>query len=114
MAQMIWDGLYSIPMHSYLKGTTELEKEMANLDNGAYLVIGISHALAVFAAGFISSLVVGTSRMTTGMVAIITVFIYVVTFLFSMSFPVWFVVTNTVVTAVIGFMGVLAGSRNIN
>jgi len=110
MAQMIREGLYPQPTELYLAGDEAMSKWMNNLPNKAFIIIGISHGLAAFAAGLISSLVSGISRMTFGMIAISIIFISVMIYLFSYYFPAWFVIADTVGTAILGFSGVLIGS----
>ncbi len=107
---MIEDGLYPQPLSLAVSGTDALSTWYNNLPNQAFIIIAISHGLAAFASGLISSLVVGTSRMTSGMITITIVFVYVMIYLFTYFFPTWFVITDTVITAVSGFTGVLIGS----
>jgi hypothetical protein len=88
---------------------------MSNLPNTAFIIVAISHGLAAFISGLISSLVSGQSRMAIGVITISIIFIAVMVYLFTYNFPVWFVVTDTVVTALLGFMGVVVGSaRYVN
>ncbi len=110
MAQMIREGLYPQPSELYLTSNDAMSKWFNNLPDKAFIIIGISHGLAAFAAGLISSLVSGTSRMTYGMISISIIFIAVMIYLFSYYFPAWFVIADTIVTAILGFTGVLIGS----
>ena len=110
MAQMIREGLYPQPPELYYGSSEALTHWMNSLPDKAFIIIGISHGLAAFAAGLISSLVSGTSRMTFGMISLSIIFISVMIYLFSYYFPAWFVIADTVVTAILGFTGVLIGS----
>lgn len=110
MAQMIREGLYPVPLSLNFTDKDVVIAWMSQLPNNAFIIICISHGLAAFASGLISSLVAGQSRMTTGMITISVIFIAVMSYLFTYYFPVWFVITDTIVTAVLGFLGVLAGS----
>jgi hypothetical protein len=110
MAQMIREGLYPQPISLNFDDKESLIKWVPKLPSKAFIIIAISHGLASFAAGLISSLVAGSSRMTVGMIAISIIFIAVMIYLFTYYFPVWFVITDTVVTAVLGFVGVIIGS----
>lgn len=110
MAQMIREGLYPQPLEQYYGSSAGLTNWTIILPDKAFIIIAISHGLAAFAAGLISSLVSGTSRMTFGMISLSIIFIAVMIYLFSYYFPAWFVITDTVVTAILGFTGVLIGS----
>ncbi len=112
---MIREGLYPQPAELNFDNTLEVEKWLNSLPNKAFIIIAISHALAAFASGLISSLVSGISRMTFGMISMSIIFIAVMIYLFSYHFPAWFVITDTVVTAILGFIGVMIGSaRYVN
>jgi hypothetical protein len=110
MAQMIREGLYPQPITLDFDDKESIIKWMSGLPSKAFIIIAISHGLAAFAAGLISSLVTGQSRMTIGMITISVIFIPVMIYLFTYYFPVWFVITDTVVTAILGFTGVIIGS----
>ena len=110
MAQMIREGMYPQPVIPDDADADFLKRWMSQLPTKAFVVIAISHGLASFAAGLISSLTAGIYRMTFGMIAMMIVFIGVMIYLFSYNFPGWFVITDTIVTAIIGFSGVVIGS----
>ncbi len=115
MAQMLRDGLYPFPLDINHGDQTAISSWMSNLPNTAFIIVAISHGLAAFVSGLISSLVSGQSRMAIGVITISIIFIAVMVYLFTYNFPVWFVVTDTVVTALLGFMGVVVGSaRYVN
>ena len=115
MAQMLRDGLYPIPLDINHDDQIAISSWMSNLPNTAFIIVAISHGLAAFVSGLISSLVSGQSRMAIGVITISIIFIAVMVYLFTYNFPVWFVVTDTVVTALLGFMGVVMGSaRYVN
>ncbi|MBK8349962.1 MAG: hypothetical protein IPL08_21000 [Saprospiraceae bacterium] len=110
MAQMIREGLYPLPVGFDYTNRENLLQYMNNLPNQAYIIITVSHAIAAFAAGLISSLVSDYSRITTGIIAWSIVFIFVMVYLFTYEFPTWFVITDTLVTGVVGFLGAIIGS----
>jgi serine protease inhibitor len=83
---------------------------MSGLPAKFYVIVAISHAAGAFAAGLISSLVNESGRMAAGMTALTILFVLVMVFLFTYDFPVWFVITDTVATAILGFLGVVIGS----
>lgn len=115
MAQMISEGLFPPPSSLDFTNKAAMTLWMNELPDQAYMIVAISHGIGIFAAGLISSLVAGSTRMTIGMITISIIFIIVMIFLFTYHFPVWFVVTDTVVTAILGFVGVLVGStRYVN
>jgi len=115
MAQMIRSGLYPPPLNMDFADSLKMTEWMSTWSNKAYIVVAISHGLAAFAAGLISSLVVSKWRMTTGIIAISIIFIPVMVYLFTYHFPSWFVVADTCITAILGFVGVLIGSsRHVN
>lgn len=107
---MIREGLYPQPSELFSASDDAMSIWINNLPDKAFIIIGISHGLAAFAAGLISSLVSGSSRMTYGMISISIIFISVMIYLFSYYFPAWFVIADTIVTAILGFTGVVIGS----
>ena len=110
MAQMISEGLYPQPGNLDLTNPNSLTDWMNTLPTKVYIIIAISHGLAAFAAGLISSLVAGVSRFAFGLITFCGIFIPVMIYLFTYYFPVWFVLTDTTVTAILGFVGVITGS----
>ncbi len=115
VAQILRDGLYPFPLDLNTDDQAAMVTWMSSLPNKAFIIVAISHGLAAFISGLISSLVSGQNRTTTGMITISIIFIAVMIYLFTYNFPVWFVVTDTVLTAVLGFAGVMVGSaRYVN
>jgi hypothetical protein len=110
MAQMINEGLYPQPTDIDPNNHEALSVWMNTLPDKVYIIIAISHGLAAFAAGLISSLVAGSFRLTFGLIAFCSIFIPVMIYLFTYHFPVWFVITDTVITAILGFVGAVTGS----
>ena len=110
MAQMIREGLYPQPSGLDFADKDAVTSWMNSLPKKAFIIIAISHGLAAFAAGLISSLTSGFGRMTFGMISASIIFIPVMIYLFTYHFPVWFVITDTCVTAVLGFIGAMIGS----
>ncbi len=110
MAQMIREGLYPQPSGLNFDDKEAVTLWMNSLPNNAFIIIAISHGLASFAAGLISSLTSGFGRMAFGMVSFSIIFIPVMIYLFTYHFPVWFVITDTCVTVMLGFFGAIIGS----
>lgn len=113
MTQLIWESLFPYPVGLDSTQPESVTHWMSSLSSKAYIILGVSHVLAIFLAGFISALVAGSSRMTVGIVTILCVFIFVVTYLFTYNFPTWFVVTDTALSAIGGFGGVVLGSQRM-
>lgn len=112
MAQMIKEGLYPTPRTLDMKDKAAVELWFETLPNMAFWIITISHGLAGFSSGLISSLVSsGQLRAVYGLISASIVFIMVVIFLFTYYFPTWFVITDTTITAVLCFSGVVLGSN---
>jgi hypothetical protein len=114
MAQMIREGLYPLPPNLDIDDTKTLIQWISSLPDQAFVIIAISHSIAAFAAGLISSLVVGRSRMSTGIITMSSVFLLVMVYLFTYNFPTWFVITDTIATAILGFVGAVTGSGRVN
>lgn len=110
MAQMINEGLYPQPPGMDIHSHEALSNWMNTLPNKVYIIIALSHGLGAFASGLISSLVSGSNRLTFGIIGFCAIFIPVMIYLFTYHFPVWFVVTDTVITAILGFIGAITGS----
>jgi hypothetical protein len=110
MAQMINEGIFPLPPEIDTSNKMSLGVWMSGLPAKYYLIVSISHAIGAFAAGLISSLVNDSGRMAAGMTALTILFVLVMVYLFTYDFPVWFVITDTVATAILGFTGVIIGS----
>jgi hypothetical protein len=113
MLQMIKEGLYPTPGDLDFNNKDLVLQWMETLPATAFIISAIAHGLAAFSAGFIAGLTAGSSRMTVGIMAATVIFIFVLIYLFTYYFPTWFVVTDTVVTSVLGFAGVVSGSARI-
>ena len=114
MAQMIREGLYPQPADIDLKNRSEKIAWTSSLPDNAFIIIAISHGIGSFAAGLIAGLVAGRSRMSTGMIAMSIIFMVVMIYLFTYNFPVWFVISDTAATAILGFAGAVVGSSRVN
>lgn len=110
MAQMINEGIFPLPPEIDTSNKMTLGVWMSGLPAKYYLIVAISHAIGAFAAGLISSLVNDFGRMAAGMTALTILFVLVMVYLFTYDFPVWFVITDTVATVILGFTGVIIGS----
>ena len=110
MAEMIREGIFPVPYGIDSADKVQLGTWMNSLPAKFYIIVALSHAIGAFAAGLISSLVNETGRMAAGMTALTILFTLVMIYLFTYDFPVWFVITDTVATAIIGFAGVVIGS----
>lgn len=113
MLQMIKEGLYPTPRDLDFSNKMMVLAWMETLPATAFIISAIAHALAAFSAGFIAGLTAGSSRMTVGIIAASIIFIFVMIYLFTYYFPTWFVLTDTVVTSILGFAGVVSGSARI-
>ncbi len=113
MTQLIWESMFPFPVALDIDDVISLTDWMSNLPTKAYIIIGVSHVLAIFFAGFISALVAGRSRMTVGIITVFIAFVGVIIYLFTYNFPTWFVATDTALTAIIGFGGVVLGSQSV-
>lgn len=112
MAQMIKEGLFPTPINLNFDETAKVDEWYASLPSKAFVILAISHSFAAFSAGLISALVSGINRYIFGLISVCIIFVTVIIFLFTYNFPTWFVITDTVATAVLGFGGViLGGSR---
>lgn len=113
MTQLIWESLFPFPAGLDTTQEESVMYWMSTLPSKAYIIIGLSHVLAIFLSGFISALVAGSSRMTVGVITVFCVFIFIVTYLFTYDLPTWFVVTDTALSAIGGFAGVILGSQRM-
>lgn len=115
MAQMIREGLYPWPLTMDFTNNEEVSAWMSNLPNNAFIIIAISHVVAAFSAGLLSSLVAGKHRVITGITTIAILMVIIVVYLFSYHFPLWFKVTDVITTLVLGGVGITIGSaRNVS
>ncbi len=113
MAQMIKEGLYPTPLDLNYSNKSAVDQWFATLPSKAFWIIAISHCLAAFAAGLISALVSEGNRIIFGMISFSVIFVSVLIYLFTYNLPTWFVVTDTVATALLGFSGVVLGSKRM-
>lgn len=110
---MIREGLYPLPPNLDIDDKKTLIQWTSTLPDQAFVIIAISHGIAAFASGLIASLVVGRSRMSTGIITMSAVFLLVMVYLFTYNFPTWFVITDTIATAILGFAGAVTGSGRV-
>lgn len=114
MANMIKEGLYPTPVELDFSNKQQVEAWFDTLPAKAFLITAISHALSAFSAGFISSLVSGVSRYIFGLISVTVIFVTAIIYLLSYNFPAWFVISDTLATAVLGFFGVILGGSRYN
>ncbi len=107
---MLREGIFPVPLGINSSDKAHLSLWMSGLPSKFYIIVSVSHGVAAFAGGLISSLVNETGRMAAGMTALTILFTLVMVYLFTYDFPVWFVITDTVATAILGFTGVVMGS----
>lgn len=110
MAQMIREGLYPWPPTMDLTNKKEVSEWFAQLPNSLFYIIAISHSIASFSAGLISSLVVGTHRIKTGIISICILLVIIVMYLFNYFFPFWFKIMDIICVCVLGSIGITIGS----
>lgn len=110
MAQMIREGLYPWPPSMDLSNKKMVAEWMSKLPKNAFYIIAISHSIASFSAGLISSLVAGSHRIKTGIMAICILLVIIVMYLFNYHFPLWFKVTDIISVCVLGSAGITIGS----
>ncbi len=113
MTQLIWDSIFPYPVTLDIDNDEAVASWMSNLPDKAYVIIGVSHIVAIFFVGFISALVAGKVRMIIGIISWLAAFVGVIVYLFTYNFPTWFVATDTALTAIIGFGGVVLGSQSV-
>ncbi len=115
MAQMIREGLYPYPPTLDLSNKKDVAEWMTQLPQSAYYIIAITHSVAAFAAGLISSLVAGSHRVKTGILAICILLVIILMYLLNYHFPLWFKVTDIISVCVLGSAGITIGSaRYVN
>ncbi|HRO07328.1 MAG TPA: hypothetical protein PK611_00985 [Saprospiraceae bacterium] len=110
MAQMIREGLFPWPASMNFNNKKEVAAWMSNLPNRIFIIIAISHGVAAFSAGLISSLVAGSHRVKTGLVAVCILIYIIIMYLFENHFPLWFKVTDITTIIVMGGIGITTGS----
>ncbi|MBK9253857.1 MAG: hypothetical protein IPM42_00060 [Saprospiraceae bacterium] len=113
MALMIREGLYPQPRDLDYSNKIQVSDWMDALPTTVFWIAAISHGLAAFCAGFISSLTSGSNRMVNGIISACVIFVMVLIYLFTYYFPTWFVLTDTIATSLLGFAGVVTGSQRI-
>ncbi|MBK8621746.1 MAG: hypothetical protein IPN79_08275 [Saprospiraceae bacterium] len=114
MANMIREGLYPTPDDLDFSDKNKVEAWFATLPPKSFIITAIGYALAAFSSGFISSLVSGINRFIFGLISVSVVFVTGVIFLFTYNYPTWFVISDIVAMAILGFIGVILGGSRYN
>ncbi|MCZ2101399.1 MAG: hypothetical protein LC107_07680 [Chitinophagales bacterium] len=110
MAQMIREGLYPWPPTMDLSNKKLVAEWMTQLPKSAFYIIAISHSVAAFSAGLISSLVAGSHRVKTGIFTICVLLVIILMYLLNYHFPLWFKVTDVISVCILGSLGITIGS----
>jgi hypothetical protein len=114
MANMIREGLYPTPVDLDFSDKNKVEAWFETLPPKSFIITAIGYALAAFSSGFISSLVSGINRFIFGLISVSVVFVTGVIFLFTYNYPTWFVISDIVAMAILGFIGVILGGSRYN
>jgi hypothetical protein len=111
MAQFIREGIFPFPPGMDSTRREDIILWMNKLPTKGYIVILISHILAIFSASFLTSLTVGRKRMTLGVLSMTIIFFPVIFYLYIHKLPLAFIALDACVMIIVGFMGALFGSN---
>jgi hypothetical protein len=111
MAQFVREGIYPYPT-----GINADEKDVAAawtkaLPLKGQIIMIFSHAMAAFAAAFITSLTVGIRRMTLGLLSICIVIFPLLSYAYLNHFSLGFIAVDVCIMIILGFIGALTGSN---
>ena len=79
------------------------------LPDAAFIMIIASHAVATFVGGLISALIAKSGRMSSGIIAGAILFAFILAVNFTFEFPVVYLTTDTLLTAIAAFLGAIFG-----
>lgn len=79
-------------------------------DEGLWYYIGV-HGLGALLAGLIASLIPKKNRFTIGLIAALSIFVYVVIDGTRLTYPTWYHYADPAISALLGILGSYIGSR---
>jgi len=88
-----------------------MEFFLNKLPFAAYVSKVVTHALMCFSAGLIAALIANEGKAQTGIVALLLMFTLVLYRDFRFVYPTAYVMTSLFASGILGFFGVLIGSR---
>lgn len=111
MAQFIREGIFPFPTGMDSTDRNDIILWMKKMPTKGYIILGISHALAMFAASFITSLTVGKKRMTLGLLSMCIILIPVIFYSYIHKLPLGYIIADASIMIIVGFIGALIGSN---
>ena len=111
MAQFVREGIYPYPTGINPEEKAAVAAWTKALPLKGQIIMSFSHALAAFAAGFITSLTVGRRRMTLGLVSICIVIFPLLSYAYLNHFSIGFIAIDVCIMITLGFIGALTGSN---
>lgn len=86
---------------------------ISSLPDAAFWIVICSHLISAFIAGLLASLISRKDRFTVGIVAALCLFTFVLVANFYHDYPVWYLMIDTLVTAIAGFAGAAFGRQRV-
>ncbi len=86
---------------------------IASLPDAAFIIVIASHMLGAFLAGLIASLVCRYDRFSTGIIAALLIFAFVLVANFTHEYPKLYMMIDVLLTAVAGFAGAAFGRQRV-
>jgi hypothetical protein len=111
MAQFIREGIFPFPTGMDSTDRNDIILWMKKMPTKGYVILAVSHALAMFSASFITSLTVGRRRMTLGVTSMCVILIPVIFYAYIHKLPMMFIAIDTCSMIIVGFIGALIGSN---
>lgn len=108
---IIQTNLWAIPDNFNQDDAILMETFLKQLPDVAYVSKVITHALMCFASGLIAALIAKEGKAQTGIIAILLTFTLVLYRDFRFVYPTAYVMTSLFMSGILGFFGVLIGSR---
>jgi len=81
--------------------------------DAAFIIVIVSHVVAVFLTGMIASLISRKDRFTVGIIAALLLFAFILVENFTFEYPKIYMMVDVLLTAVFGFAGASFGRNRI-
>ena len=89
----------------------DMENYIDGLPDRAFILIVTSHVLGAFLGALIASLISLKHRFTNGIITAAILFTMIIIVNFTFDFPRFYIMLDTLLVAIFGFIGALIGQR---
>ncbi len=110
---MVFSSMFPYPIGIDLEDRKAVQVFLDSLTTEAHIINIITHALSVFAAGLLGSIINQKWRIQAGLIAVLPFMITYIYSDFNFKYPTYYVVTDVSLIIVMAFIGIFYGASRI-